>query len=206
MSEQQPPLQPPYAAPAGYPPGRPGQRPGKPRPSAGWFVGGIVLILAAVVIAVVMFIWLLAGFLDTEATLPVDGQAHQVSVGTDGERMLWLDGDRTACTIRDLVTGQPVELRSVAGSFERSDSGGDFEGLYRFSPGSGNLEVTCTSVGGTVDPTENVLVGPAPHIASFVVGILVAVLVPGLLGLAGLVMLLVTGILWSVRSPEPRGV
>ncbi len=79
--------------------------------------------------------------------------------------------------------------------------------MQRFDPGSGRLEVTCSPFNGPrgVAGGDTVLIGPMPRIGSYVVGILVAILVPGLLGLAGFVVLLVTGILWSTRQPRPRG-
>ncbi|MGB0098855.1 MAG: hypothetical protein WBP61_01115 [Nocardioides sp.] len=191
--------------PSGYPPGY--QPPPKRyRPSAAWFVVGIVSIIVAVVTAVAVFIWLIAGFLDTEATLRTDGQPHQVSVGTDGDRMLWLEDDDTRCVIVDLATGDPIEVRPVGGSFERSDSYGELDGLYRFAPGSGDLEVACsTSPFADIGTDEMVLIGPAPEIDNFVIGIVIAIVVPGLLGLAGLIVLIWTGILWSTRDPRPKG-
>jgi hypothetical protein len=168
-------------------------------------VVGIGLILAAVAVAVGVFVWLFAGFLSTDATLRADGQPHQVSVGSDGERMLWLEDDAIDCTITDTATDEPVAIRRVGGSFERSDSNGELEGLWRFDPGSGDLTVSCApSPSADSGTAETVLIGPMPEIDSFVVGILVMVFVPGLLGLAGLVVLIVTGILWSLRDPKPK--
>lgn len=191
--------------PSGYPPGyRP--PPAKYRPSAAWFVVGIGLVLAAAAVAVGMFVWLLVGFLHTDATVSVDGQPHRVTVGTDGDRMLWTSAAGQSCRVVDLATGQQVPMGRVSGSFTRSDSNGDFTGVQRFDPGSGRLEVTCTPFAGPRDVAggDTVLIGPMPRIGSFVVGILVAILVPGLLGLAGFVVLMVTGILWSTRQPRPK--
>ncbi|HEY1116711.1 MAG TPA: hypothetical protein VGE43_03340 [Acidimicrobiales bacterium] len=180
-------------------------RPVKYRPSAGWFVGGIVLILLAVAVAVGIFVWLLAGFLSSDATLRADGGPHRVSVGTDGDRMLWYEDPGTRCDIIDVASGAGIELRRVTGSFERSDSDGDLEGLYRFDPGSGDLEVTCSSPFSDLGEGGAVLIGPMPEIDNIVIGVLLAIGVPGLLGLAGLVMLIWTGVLWSLRPARPRG-
>ena len=115
-----------------------------------------------------------------------------------------LEDDAIACEIVDLATGEQIPIRTVSGHFERSDSGGDLEGLYRFSPGSGNLEITCTAPAPAEDGADDlVLVGPMPEVENIVVGVLLAIVVPGLLGLAGLVMLIWTGILWSLRDPKP---
>lgn len=190
-----------YPVPSGYPPGQPA-RPVKYRPSWWWFVVGGGLIVLGVVVAVGLFIWALSGFLRSDATVAADGQAHTVTVGTGGERMLWLDDDHQTCTITDVRSGETIPLERVSGSFERSDSHGDLEGLYKFSPGSGKLSVTCEQAG--VGRVGTVLIGPMPEIGSFVVGILLAIFVPGLLGLAGLIILVVTGILFATRQARPK--
>ena len=180
-------------------------RPVRYRPSAGWFVGGIVLILLAVAVAVGIFVWLLAGFLSSDATLRADGEPHRVSVGTDGDRMLWVEDPGTACQVTDLESGTDVVVRRITGTFQRSDPEGDLQGLYRFAPGSGELEVTCVSPFSDLGDAGAVLIGPMPEIDNIVVGVLLAIGVPGLLGLAGLVMLIWTGVLWSLRPARPKG-
>ena len=180
-------------------------RPVRYRPSAGWFVGGIVLILLAVVAGIGIFVWLLAGFLSSDASLRADGDPHRVSVGTDGDRMLWYEDPDTRCQVIDTESDAEVALRRMGGSFERSDPEGDLEGLYRFSPGSGELEVTCVSPFSDLGEPGLVLIGQVPEIDSIVLGVLLLIGVPGLLGLAGLVMLIWTGILWSLRDPRPKG-
>ena len=187
----------------GYPPAYP-QRPQKYRPSGWWFALGAGLIVVAIGTGVGMFIWLLAGFLDFDATIDADGQPHNVSVGTDGDRMLWTDSTAQTCRLIDLDSGEPIELHKVSGDFSRSDDNGDFEGFLKFSPGSGHLEITCVQTDGS--SPGPVLIGPMPRIGSVVVGLLIAILVPSVLGLAGLVIIVVNGVLWSTRQPRPKGV
>jgi hypothetical protein len=157
----------------------------------------------AIGIGIGIFIWLVAAFLDFDAYVDADGQPHNVTVSTDSERMLWMDSSAQSCRIIDRETGEPIPLHEVSGSFSRSDDRGDFEGLQKFDPGSGHLEVTCVQTDGSSPGT--VLISAAPRIGSLVVGILVAIFVPGILGLAGLVIILVNGILWSTRQPRPKG-
>lgn len=190
-----------YPVPSGYPPGYP-QRPVKYRPSGWWFAVGGGLVALAIIAGIGFIAWALSGFLSSDALVRADGRPHQVSVGTDGDRMLWMDSDFQSCEIVDTSTGEPIRLRPVSGSFERSDSDGDFEGLYRFDPGSGELSVTC--VESTIGSADSVLITPMPKIGSFVVGILLAILVPGLLGLAGVVVLIATTILFATRQPRPK--
>jgi hypothetical protein len=186
-----------YPVPSGYPPGQ-APLPTKPRPSGWWFVVGSVLIVGAVAAAVGLFIWTLSAFLDTDARVAADGQPHQVTVGTDGDRMLWFEeGSAQTCQIVDRASGDVVVLDRVSATYERSDTDGDWHGFARFDPGTGNLEVTCA-------PAGTVLIGAAPKIGNFVVGILATIFVPLFLGLFGLAILIVTGILFATRPPGSR--
>jgi hypothetical protein len=187
-----------YPVPSGYPPGQP-PLPPKKRPSGWWFVVGVALIVAAIAAGIGLFIWTLSGFLDTDATISADGQPHHVTVGTSEDRMLWLeDGFGQECAIVDQRSGAQIRLHPVSADYTRSDSSGDWSGFARFDPGSGDLEVTCTASDGAV------LIGPAPQIGSFVGGILATIFAPLLLGLAGLVVLIVTGILFTTRPARAR--
>lgn len=194
-----PPYQPPYGVPSGYPPGHPGL-PRKPRPSGWWFVLGGALLVAAVVAGIALFVWTVSGFLDTDARVPADGRPHRVTVGTDGDRMLWAPrGSAERCAIVDLATGGPIALDPAGGRYDRSDGDGRWRGVARFDPGSGRLEITCTAADRY---GADVLVGKAPRLASFVAGLLATVLVPLALGLAGLGVVIVTGILFATRAPR----
>jgi hypothetical protein len=161
-------------------------------------VGG-VLIVAAVGVAVGMFIWTLSAFLSTDAEISADGRTHHVRVDNDRDRMLWLeDGSAQHCQVVDRATGEDIDLDLVGASYDRSDEDGEWHGVAKFDPGSGDLDVTCAGHGGTA------LIGPAPRIGSFVLGILATILIPLALGLSGLSILIVTGILFAVRPPRPK--
>ena len=171
--------------------------PQKTRPSGWWFVVGGALMAAGLAIGVTAFVLLFRGIMTTDASLPVDGARHRVSVPTDGDRMLWADaeGQRPECTVVDRGTGEEIGLEPTNGDFERNDQ----KAINRFDPGSGDLDITCEGdTGSTVD------VGPSPSVAGLVGGILAAVLAPLLLGGAGFVVVLVTGVLWSTRPPRQR--
>ena len=187
------------------PPARASHRPQKPRPSAWWFVVGLGIFLLSVIASIVLFSLLLVGFIASDATVHADGQPHRVSVSTDGDRMLWLADDDTRCRVVDATTGREIALRPVGESFERTDSGEDLDGVYRFSPGSGHLEVTCVPVAGSDADDDFVLIGSVPELESFVVAVGLAIVLPGALALIGLVIVLWTGILWSLRPPTPKG-
>jgi hypothetical protein len=194
-----------YPVPSGYPPGHP-PLPPKRRPSGWWFVVGGGLIVLALASAVGLFIWTLSAFFQTDATVVADGQPHEVTVGTDGQRMLWRDDDvfDPGCSIVDLGTGDAVELRPVTSQFTKDFGDGEWTAAYRFDPGSGRLAVTCTAARSPDDGGE-VQIGPAPSIGGFVGGLIATIAVPSLLGLFGLATLIVTGILWSTRPARPKG-
>lgn len=200
-----------YPVPSGYPPGQP-PLPPKYRPSGWWFAVGAGLLVAALAAGIGLFVWTLAAFFSTDATVEADGQPHHVTVATDGDRMLWRDDDvfDPDCTIVDLATGDEVDLRPVTSQFTKDFGEGEWTAAYRFDPGSGRLEVTC----GLGDPDtgadwqmgwgQKVQIGPAPSIGGFVGGLIATIAVPSLLGLFGLATLIVTGVLWSTRSARPR--
>ncbi|GAA1767222.1 hypothetical protein GCM10009795_012090 [Nocardioides hankookensis] len=188
-----------YPVPSGYPPGHP-PIPQKYRPSAWWFVLGGGLIVVAIAAGVGLFIWTLAAFFQTDATVPANGSAHQVTVDTGGERMLWRHSDvfDPGCTVADAATGTEVELHPVTSQLTKDTGDGEWTAAYRFDPGSGRLDITCTTGG-------EVQIGPAPSIAGFVGGIIATIAVPTLLGLFGLATLIVTGIMWAGRPARPKG-
>ena len=195
------------SAPPPPPPGRPqwpvpppvpgAFPPAKKRPSGWWFLVGGLLLVAAVVTAVLLFVRTLSSFMEVEARVPADNAPHAVEVGTDGDRFLWArEGGTADCVLVERGSGTPVHLEPVLGSFTRSGGSGEWQAVARFDPGSGDLEFTCLSAGG---PAE---IGPELRMGSFMGAIVLTVVLPLVLGLAGLVVLLVTGILWSSRPPR----
>lgn len=178
---------PPYGAP---PPKR------RRRPSAWWFVVGGGLVVVAIVAFVGLFAWTLTGFLDTDATVDADGRPETVRLEGDDRRMLWLQDDvAQTCGVADPDTGDEIPTRTVTGDFTRSEGDDGWTGALTFGPGSGRVEITCTG-GGTA------IVGPAPAIGSFVTGLLATIFVPLLLGGTGLVVLIVTGVLFATGRPR----
>lgn len=193
---------PPSSVPPGYPPGPP-PRPARPRPSGWWFVVGGGLVALAAILGIVLFVWTLWPLFHTDAKVRADGQAHAVTVATDGDRMLWRSSDvfDPDCAVVDSVSGQQVDLRPVTSQITRDFGSGSWTAAYRFAPGSGELEVTCAPTTGRAAYVE---IGPAPTVAGIVGGLVATIAVPGLLGLLGVVALIVTGILWATRPAAPK--
>jgi hypothetical protein len=178
------------------------QRPPKYRPSAGWLVLGLGMFLTSVAVGIGVFVWLLVGLLDFDTIVEADGTTNLVTVGTDRDRMLWMDSTAQTCEVVDHRTGEQIPLRPVDESYTRADSNGDFEGLLRFDPGSGRIELTCTQTDGRAQ--GEVMVSAVPRLENAVAGIVVAS-ITGLFGLIGILVILWTGTLWSLRQPRPRG-
>jgi hypothetical protein len=170
--------------------------PKKPRPSGWWFVLGGGLMVAAVAVAVLLFALVFKEMFTTDASLRADGRPHQVSVPTDGDRMLWADTleGEPDCVVVDTATREQLTLSSPSGEFQRNDQ----TGFARFDPGSGDLTILCRGDG------ERVEVGPAPSVGGLVGGVLAAILIPMLLGSVGFIVVLVTGILWATRPARPQ--
>lgn len=180
----------------------------KPRPSGWWFVVGVGLIVLAIAAAIALAIWTFSSFFHTDARVEADGQPHHVTVDTDRDRMVWLDETTVPvrCTVVDSATGEAITLRHVDGEFRRSNGTmGDWVGTYRFDPGSGHLVVTCGPTG-AADWLMGVYVeiGPSPSFGGLAGGILLTMLVPGLLGLTGVAVLIVTGIFFATRPPRRK--
>lgn len=183
----------------GYQPyGAPPPPPQRRRPSAWWFVLAAGLMVAGVAVGVTILVLTVKSFTETDATIPADGQPHQVSVDTDQDRIVWIDDDEPpSCTIVDLETGREVTYTGGAdASYTKSNGSGDWEGDQTFDPGSGELEVTCEEAGGPIQ------IGPAPEFKEFFGGIAIGIFVPFFLGGVGFLMLIVVGVLFATGRPR----
>ena len=153
------------------------------------------------VAAVGLFIWTLAGFLDTDATVAADGApAPGHASATGGDRMLWLEDGfatrlpgrrppRPATQIRPRPGRGVVRPLGLAGRLARRRALRPRLGRPR-----GHLRRR--------PDRARSLIGPAPRIGSFVGGLLATIFVPLVLGLLGLAVLIVTGILFGRRAPS----
>lgn len=191
------PPNPPYGA---YPPPYAAPPSRRPRPRARWFVvGGVLLVLAPVVFVGALFLTL-RPLMAEDAVFAADGQPHQVQLPAGEERAIYLDGALvdTTCEVTD-GAGNPVDLRSPGGDFSYNE----WEATDRFDTSDGDLTFTCTGS----DPTDRVRIASIPSVGGLIGGVVGAVLLPLLLGLAGLTTLVVTGVLWATGAAPrpPRG-
>jgi len=168
------------------------------RPSPWWFVLALLLMVGGVAVGVTILVLTIKGFTETDATVEADGQAHRISVGTDGERMTWIrDLVPSDCSIIDTETGEEVGYTgSPDATFEKTSDGHEWLGDRTFDPGSGELEVTCAESGGPIQ------IGPAPGFGEFLGGIALAIILPFLVGGLGFVLLVVITILYATGRPR----
>lgn len=168
--------------------------PPRPRPSGWWFVVGVALLLAAGAVFGWFLFRAIDGFAEIEAHVPADGAVHEVDVGAEEDKFLWVQEHAAAdCQVRDRGRGSEIEILPVSGTYSRADLSEAWVADGHFDSGSGRLSVTCSTSGG---PAE---IGPAVDIGGFLTSLLLAIGVPLLLGGGGVVVLVVTGLLWAIR-------
>ncbi len=157
------------------------------------------MIAAGVAIGVTLLVITIRGFLETDATIDVDGDAHSVTVPTDGDRILWFDRTVTepTCEIVDETSGEPIALHQTDASYTREIGKFEQYGGFTFDPGSGDLRVTCSPTLSTV-----VEIGPSPDFGSFVGGLAIGIFLAFFFGGVGFLMLIVLGVLFATGRPR----
>lgn len=188
-----PPHQPPH-----QPPNQLGQPPRKPRPRVVWFVvGGTLLLLAPIVFAAALFATL-RPLTQSDGVFPADGAPHQVTVDAGERRAIFVPagGFTSDCTVVD-GSDQELTLRPVQGTFTTTSDGQEFSAVARFESGDGQLTITCAGL-----DQHLVRIGQIPSAGSLFTGIGIGIAAPIVLGTTGLIILIVTGILFATRPPR----
>lgn len=172
-------------------------------PSWWWLAGPALLVVGSVVVFVAMIVWTVGDVGDVaevDAQVPVDGQPHAVTVGTDGDRMLLGQAGDQPCTIRD-DQGATIEQQPILGDLSMSRQGEQYTGLTRFDPGTGRIEVTCPQQLGVA--SQQVLVTEAVDVGGFVARIFGTILVPMVIGGVGVLWAIVLAVLMVTRRTPP---
>ena len=136
-----------------------------------------------------------------DAVFSVNDTPVQVDLPAGEERALFSStGFGVNCTATD-GRGEQLELRPVTGEFTYNE----WTAIARFDTGDGDVTLEC---GDNMGMGERVRVAQLPSTGGFVGGIVVGVVGPLLLGSVGLVMLIVTGVLYATGAPrqEPGAV
>ncbi|WP_205474072.1 hypothetical protein [Nocardioides sp. SYSU D00038] len=145
--------------------------PGSDRSPAPWSTSSVLLVLGACVMAVALVCFVAAAVATSrghdwppEATVPVDGQPHQVAVSADREAFLWAEvGPEPSCA----VTGEHaevLELETTDGAYRRAAVGTEHVAIRSFRPTSSSVYVECVRTG---EPYAVVFVEPVPRLPPF---------------------------------------
>lgn len=178
--------QPPYAGP-----------PRRQRPRVVWFVVGAVLIVLAPVIFVGSLFTVLRPLMQEDAVFAVSDSPVQVDLPAGEERALFsTNGFSAACSAVD-GTGREVEFRGVTGEFSYNE----WTAVSRFDTGDGNLTFDCVD---TTGGGEEIRIAQLPSAGTFVAGIVIGIVAPLVLGLIGLLMLIVTAVLYATGAPRQK--
>lgn len=171
----------------------------RPRPRRRWFVvGALLLALAAVVLAVGLFTTVSRGTeTDVEALVRGGGQPVGAGVPVGEERMLFVPQGEPAprCRVTD-ADGRELPLRTPSMGTTVTTGGVTWTGFATFTSPTESIGVGCATT------VERLRVG-SPLGSGFVLGLLVTVLLPVVLGLAGVAVLVTTTVLWLTRAPGP---
>lgn len=134
-------------------------------------------------------------FMQTEASAPLDGRTHDLSVEADRDYYVFVDDNQqVSCDFVDTASGASLDLQTMGNS---SVTRNDDPAIGKISTPSGELSVTCE---GTVGDAE---LGPVPSAPSWIGGLAGAVAIPLMLGVAGLVILVVTAVAFATRGRRP---
>jgi hypothetical protein len=187
-----PPVPPQYEPPTQAPPY--GAEPVKYRPKARWFVIGAGLVLAAIGLFAAAMVAILGPLFHEDAVFPAS-EPHTVNVPAHSQRALYSDGDSgLTCSAVD-GTGAALPLRLVTGHFTVNQ----WTAVFRFDTGDGEVTLDC----GLTGDSSQVRVGELPSTGTFVVGLVVGILGPLVLGLAGGLILVITFIRYLTRQRRP---
>lgn len=155
-------------------------------------------------LGIVSFIALLVLTLGRATTTDVTGQLGPqgeaiLTVPTDERRMLFLAADGAGARCQ-LVTreGRPLELTRSGVSTTVTVGGVQWHGIGTFTSPDSEVLAVCDALPGT-----GYRVGE-PLGAAFFGGLAATILVPMALGGLGLIVLLVTAVLWFTRAPRSQ--
>ncbi len=172
----------------------------RPRPRVAWFfVGGALLLLGVAAFVVLLVLTISrASHTDGVATLPGSGEPVRMQVTAGEKRMLFAPEGQPApsCTVAD-AGGTDVAVDGVSANVTVGTGGRTWKGFGTFTSPTASIEISCADA----PMGQQVRVGE-PLGAGFVGGILATILVPLVVGGAGLLVLLVTTILWLTRPPR----
>ena len=190
------PPQPPYGGqpPLGSPPPHAVPSPRRKRPRAVWFfIGGALLVLAPIIFVGALFT-VLRPLTQEDAVFAARDSPVRLGLTAGKERALFTDsGVSMDCSAVD-GSGEAVEFRPVTGEFTFNE----WTAVSRFETGDGDMTFTCAGL----NPDSRLRIAQLPSTGGFVAGIVIGVVAPLVLGGIGLLMLIVTTILYTTGAPR----
>ena len=188
---------PPHAPYGGQPPHgsfpHPASAPRRKRPSAVWFAVGAALLLLAPVVFVGALFTVLRPLTQEDAVFAAGDSPVRLDLDAGDERALFTDGVSADCSATD-GSGEAVELRPVTGEFTFNE----WTAVSRFDTGDGDVTFTCAGL----DGGSRLRIAQLPSTGGFVGGLVVGILAPLVLGAIGLLVLVVTAVLYATGAPR----
>ena len=158
-------------------------------------IGGILLVLAPLIFVGALFT-ILRPLTQEDAVFSASDTPILLDLPANEERALFNDqNDPADCAATD-GSGAPIEFRSVTGEFSYNE----WTAIARFDTGDGDVTFECS--GTSAD--SQLRIAQLPSTGGFIAGLLVGILVPLVLGLVGIVILIITGILWATGAPREK--
>lgn len=191
------PPQSPYGGQAPYgstPPPPAAPQPRRKRPRTVWFfIGGTLLVLAPVIFVGALFT-VLRPLTQEDAVFTVGDSPVQVDLTAGEERALFTDtGVSADCSAVD-GSGEDVEFRPVTGEFTFNE----WTAVARFDTGDGDVTFTCAGP----DAGSELRIARLPSTGGFVTGLVIGVVAPLVLGGMGMLVLIVTAVLYATGAPR----
>ena len=169
-------------------------KPRRKRPRTVWFfIGGALLVLAPVVFVGALFT-VLRPLSEEDAVFAAGDSPVQLDLTAGEERALFTrTGVPADCSAVD-GSGKDVEFRPVTGEFTFNE----WTAVSRFDTGDGDVTFTCAGL----DAGAEVRIAQLPSTGGFVTGIVIGVVAPLALGGMGMLVLVVTAVLYATGAPR----
>ncbi|MXG88655.1 hypothetical protein [Nocardioides flavescens] len=159
---------------------------------------GVTLLVAAFLAAVAVAAAGAGGYdWPDDVVVTTDGQPHRVETSQSRSTLVWASSPDVVdgCEVADAASGEPVALSPYDGGWTRSEKDLDWTAVAAFDAPSDAVVVTCAGSGETF-----VAVQARPRVPAALAGLSAWVVVPLLLGLAGVGALL--GAVGLLRRPR----
>ncbi len=169
--------------------------PPRARPGRRWFVAGALLLVLAAASLVIGLVLTVRGSTDTDVVALLRGPGQPIGAGVPvgEERMLFVPRGEPAprCGVTD-AEGRELPVRPTTVATTVTTMGVTWTGVSTFTSPTAEIQVECAT------PVDQLRIG-SPLGAGFAGGLVLTLLLPLLLGAAGVAVVVVTAVLRSAR-------